>query len=45
MAKRKPMRQKAAKRYFSQTAQRVHPKNNLSSAGSSFAMRGGIRLT
>lgn len=45
MAKRFKVSRKKSKRTFSRTAQRVHPKNMLSSSGSSFAMRGGIRLT
>jgi len=42
MAKRWKMGRKASKRNFARNS-RVHPKNNLAS-GSSYVMRGGIRL-
>lgn len=42
--KRKPMSRRS-KKIFSRTAVRTHKKNLLGSSGSSYAMRGGIRLT
>lgn len=45
MAKRSRMKPKTSKRLFSRTAEHVHPKNFLGNSGSSYAMRGGIRLT
>ena len=37
--KRRPMKLKASKRYFSRTAKKMHPKNSVAAP-----MRGGIRL-
>ena len=45
MAKRNKVSPSKSRRLFSRTADRVHPKNMLGSAGSQYAMRGGIRLT
>jgi hypothetical protein len=45
MAKRFKMKPAKARKMFSRTAERVHPKNNLSGSGASYVMRGGIRLT
>lgn len=45
MAKRFKMKPSKARKMFSKTADRVHPKNMLGSSGSTYAMRGGIRLT
>lgn len=45
MSKRFKMKPAKSRKLFSRTADRVHPKNTLGSSGSSFAMRGGIRLT
>lgn len=45
MAKRFKMKPAKARKLFSRTAAKVHPKNNLGNSGSSYAMRGGIRLT
>jgi len=45
MSKRKKLPAKKARKMFSRTADYVHPKNNLASSGSQYAMRGGIRLT
>lgn len=45
MSKRFKMKPSKARKMFSRTADKVHPKNMLGSSGSGFAMRGGIRLT
>ena len=44
MAKRYKMNRRGSKKYFSRGANRVHVKNMLSGSGSSYVMRGGIRL-
>lgn len=41
MSKRGRMNRSHSKRVFTKGAQRVHPKNNISTTG---PMRGGIRL-
>lgn len=42
--KRHKMSRRHSGKYFSRAAGRVHPKNMLSSSGSAYSMRGGIRL-
>lgn len=44
MAYRSRMSRGGSKRMFRSGAARVHPKNHLSSSGSKYVMRGGIRL-
>lgn len=42
--KRHKMSRRSSGKYFTRAANRVHPKNTMSSVGSNYAMRGGIRL-
>lgn len=42
--KRFKMGRRSSRRSFTRGANRVHRKNLLSSSGSGYAMRGGIRL-
>lgn len=44
MSKRHRMSRRGSEKYFSRAADRIHRKNSLTSSGSSYAMRGGIRL-
>lgn len=44
MKKRVKLAPRQSKNLFTNTAKRVHPKNVIGSAGTSFVMRGGIRL-
>lgn len=44
MSRRYKMSRGRSRRSFSRGAGRVHKKNLMSSSGSSYAMRGGIRL-
>lgn len=42
--KRRSMSRRGSRKSFSRGANRIHKKNMLSSVGSQYAMRGGIRL-
>lgn len=42
--RRHRMSRSGSKRSFRSGASRVHPMNSMSSSGSQFVMRGGIRL-
>lgn len=42
--RRHKLSRRGSKKYFTKAAGRLHKKNLMSSAGGSYAMRGGIRL-
>lgn len=44
MSRRYRMSRRSSRKSFSRGAGRVHKKNMLSSSGSKYVMRGGIRL-
>lgn len=42
--RRRKLSRRGSRKYFTRAANRVHPKNMLSSVSSPYVMRGGIRL-